>query len=183
MRNLYLGIFFAESIQAKLTLKGSFHAVQSYVMASVDFLYNENPPTWVGTLGTEGQRQTNYASHPREAAFFIFIRGGKAVRAGPGPKVLWEVVVEITDAGRWRIFPSLPAHAKIVEMKIGGVAIYRVKVQLVSVIYPVPGQWRNEEYLTHPCKVRFCAEAGSYNAVVSNTPVRGSNTTGPHKKH
>ncbi|GFT98832.1 hypothetical protein TNCV_3792511 [Trichonephila clavipes] len=32
-------------------------------MAAVDFLHQENPPTWAGvepaTLGTEGQRQTN----------------------------------------------------------------------------------------------------------------------------
>ncbi|GFT33874.1 hypothetical protein TNCV_4383641 [Trichonephila clavipes] len=35
-------------------------------MAVVDFLYHENSPTWVGdepaTLGTEGPRQTNYAT-------------------------------------------------------------------------------------------------------------------------
>ncbi|GFT12910.1 hypothetical protein TNCV_5096021 [Trichonephila clavipes] len=37
-------------------------------MAAVDFLHDENPPTWVGlepaTLGAEGQRQTNHATQP-----------------------------------------------------------------------------------------------------------------------
>ncbi|GFX76253.1 hypothetical protein TNCV_4036541 [Trichonephila clavipes] len=44
-----------------------FHAAQSYNMAAVDFLYHEYPLTCAevepATLGTEGQRQINHATH------------------------------------------------------------------------------------------------------------------------
>ncbi|GFY36375.1 hypothetical protein TNCV_3450781 [Trichonephila clavipes] len=48
-------------------------------MTAVDFLHHEHPPTWAGvesvTLGTEGQRQTNYATqalHMEEAFNGLF---------------------------------------------------------------------------------------------------------------
>ncbi|GFX31768.1 hypothetical protein TNCV_171011 [Trichonephila clavipes] len=51
-------------------------------MVAVDFLHHENPPTWSGvesaTLGTEGQRQTNYATQP--AIRHICDRGSLAVK-------------------------------------------------------------------------------------------------------
>ncbi|GFT89068.1 hypothetical protein TNCV_3084841 [Trichonephila clavipes] len=41
---------------------------KSYDMGAVNFLHHENLPTWTGvkhaTLGVQGQRQTNYATHP-----------------------------------------------------------------------------------------------------------------------
>ncbi|GFW17548.1 hypothetical protein TNCV_2651061 [Trichonephila clavipes] len=47
-----------------------FHAVQCYDIVAVDFLHQENPPTKAGaepsTLGTEGQRPTNYANLPAQ---------------------------------------------------------------------------------------------------------------------
>ncbi|GFY31378.1 hypothetical protein TNCV_4989371 [Trichonephila clavipes] len=45
-------------------------------MDAVDFAHHENPPTWAGvepaTLGTEGQRQTNYAPQlAKESSFKV----------------------------------------------------------------------------------------------------------------
>ncbi|GFX21012.1 hypothetical protein TNCV_2044881 [Trichonephila clavipes] len=53
------------------------------------------------------------------------------VKSG-APKVLRAITAETTGAGCWRIFPSSPAHATIVEVEIGGVAIYSIDVQPVS---------------------------------------------------
>ncbi|GFW74074.1 hypothetical protein TNCV_4176211 [Trichonephila clavipes] len=45
-------------------------------MAAVDFLHHENPRTWAGikpaSLGTEGQRQTNYTTQPADK---IYVKG------------------------------------------------------------------------------------------------------------
>ncbi|GFT13227.1 hypothetical protein TNCV_4076851 [Trichonephila clavipes] len=49
-----------------------------------------------------------------------------------GLTVLWVVAAETTGSGCWRIFSSLPAHAKFVEVEIGGIAIYRLEVQPIS---------------------------------------------------
>ncbi|GFT23384.1 hypothetical protein TNCV_2016571 [Trichonephila clavipes] len=49
-----------------------------------------------------------------------------------GPKVLWAVAAETTSAGAREYFPPLQFHASIVEVEIGGVAIYRKEVKPVS---------------------------------------------------
>ncbi|GFU87106.1 hypothetical protein TNCV_430101 [Trichonephila clavipes] len=54
-------------------------------MAAVDFLHNENPPTWArvepATLRAEGQRQTNHATQPEFLMFdFVLSHTLKATR-------------------------------------------------------------------------------------------------------
>ncbi|GFU54242.1 hypothetical protein TNCV_3618961 [Trichonephila clavipes] len=61
------GIQFCPEHPSEVDTQGIFfHALLSYDMAAVVFLYQENPLTWAGvesaTLSTEDQRQTSYAT-------------------------------------------------------------------------------------------------------------------------
>ncbi|GFX76905.1 hypothetical protein TNCV_3279401 [Trichonephila clavipes] len=64
LRNLILPRACVPNGQSRLL----FHAMQSYDKTAVNFLHQENQPTCTGVepaaLGTEGQRQTNYATQP-----------------------------------------------------------------------------------------------------------------------
>ncbi|GFX29413.1 hypothetical protein TNCV_3997891 [Trichonephila clavipes] len=65
-------------------------------MAAVDFLHQENPPAWAGlepiTLGTEGQRQTNYATQPVLALRGPYIK----IPSGPWPFFRYRCLVSGT---------------------------------------------------------------------------------------
>ncbi|GFT41188.1 hypothetical protein TNCV_3403481 [Trichonephila clavipes] len=58
------------------------HTTRLFVTAG-DFLHHENPPTRAGvqpaTLGTDGQRQTNYATQSALAELGIFCSAKKAL--------------------------------------------------------------------------------------------------------
>ncbi|GFU43037.1 hypothetical protein TNCV_3141581 [Trichonephila clavipes] len=91
-------------------------------MAAVDFLNQENPPTWAGvepaTLGTEDQRQTNYATQPAfckrnmrhftstELADMYLIYGLSEGNARAAEKLYHEKYAQ-TDAPNHRMFTNL----------------------------------------------------------------------------